>query len=245
MKINSRILGGVAAVALLQFATSNAFALGGTLSSLTRTAGGYYSGNGGEFTITGSGLDLSGYVGGANGTSLTSDSFQTFCIETDEHTFSGSGDYYVNDRAVNGGSNIPGPGFDKLSVGTAWLYSQFAQALWSSYTYTAGAGRVTSAGDLQNAFWMLEGEIPWVGSNPFLVVVLAALLTDQTGAQSNAATGEYGVYALNITKDGAVAQDQLYYNPNGLLVPDGGLSLVLLGMSLSGLALLRRRYQAA
>jgi len=243
MKMNSRILGGVAAVALLQFATTGALALGGTLSSLDRTAG-YYSGNGGEFTIKGSGLDLSGYT---SDTSLTSDGFQTFCLETDEFTFSGSGDYYVNDRAVNGGANIPLVGFDRLSKGVAWLYSLFAKGELDDYgyDYAAGSGREGTAWELQRAIWMLEGEIGWDGDNDFLEDAALALTLDQAGLQANAATGEYGVYVLNITKDGEVAQDQLYYNPNGLLVPEGGLSLVLLGMSLSGLALLRRRYQAA
>ena len=58
----------------------------------------------------------------------------------------------------------------------------------------------------------------------------------QALAQANGAWN-YGVYAVNLTVPGtgAVAQDGLIY------VPDGGMTLMLLGVGLGGLALTGRR----
>jgi hypothetical protein len=50
----------------------------------------------------------------------------------------------------------------------------------------------------------------------------------------------FGVYVLNNFEGEKFRQDQLYYNPNGERVPDGGANLILLGLALSGLSAFRR-----
>ena len=54
-----------------------------------------------------------------------------------------------------------------------------------------------------------------------------------------------GVQAVNVTyPNGALSQDQLYYGgtpQQQLSVPDGGMTISLLGMALAGLGLVARR----
>src|ERR1017187_8366078 len=73
-------------------------------------------GNGGEFTAVTSGLGT----------------FQTFCIEYNEEFYPGSTyNYKQNTGAVAGGAGAfaidpnTGLAMDNISIGTAWLYSQF------------------------------------------------------------------------------------------------------------------------
>ena len=200
--------------------------------TIVLTQGPYSSGAGGEFTATTS----------ANGV------FNTFCLEYGEHFYPGrTYTYSISDRAIQGGPNTqPGavPGEDIISVGTAWLYRQFAQHTLANYfTGTEQA----NAGLLQNTIWWLEDERTDPGnSNPFRAAVYAAFANpkiDFTGSD---------VRVMNITDptraDGLATiyrQDQLIYTG----VPDGGNSLVLLGMALAGLAFipagLRRRASPA
>lgn len=235
------------AAALLPFVGSSASAtLIGTTGPLptgiTRTSG-YYTGNGGEFTIGGSGLVLSGYVAGASGTSLNSGAFETFCLETDEYTFGNAGSYLVNDKALLGGYNTNDG--DVLSKGAAWLYAQFASKTWEAgtpvYNYTPGSDRNASAGLLQNAIWYLENEN--TGSSNAFVTAAETEFGSLANARLDNAAGGYGVYVLNTfskTDLTGYAQDQLYYNPTGLKTPDGGTTLMLLGVALGGISFVRR-----
>ncbi len=241
------------AAALVQLAGSNSFAgiigtTGALPTGITRI-GGYYSGNGGEFTIGGSGLDLSGYVSGPTGSSVTSGAFQTFCIERDEYTFSGAGSFRIGTQAIQGGVNTNSG--DALSRGVAWLYSQFASQNWDtpgSYNYVAGSGRSSSAGALQEAIWFLEQELTSYTSGNVFVAAALANFGNLAGAQTAASSGEFGVYIVNTYNQAnftGFAQDQLYYNPNGNLeVPDGGASVMLLGLALGGIVGLRRYLKA-
>lgn len=128
---------------------------------------GYWSGNGGEFTlqILGTGApDLNinwalydsktrDIVGGQN------PSFQSFCVETDEYVNVPGGPYNVvlNNSAVAGGSGGPSP--DPLSVGAAWLYHEFQLGRLTGYDYDPTDGhRSASAAALQQAIWWLEDE---------------------------------------------------------------------------------------
>jgi hypothetical protein len=49
--------------------------------------------------------------------------------------------------------------------------------------------------------------------------------------------GAWSVKVLNITKNGVLKQSQL------VIVPDGGMTVVLLGMALGGMGLIARRYR--
>jgi len=205
---------------------------------------GYFLNTGGEFTIYDFGTSLSneGYsVAPAtmNIPPSMPESFQTFCLEKREGSIA-TNYFVVSGAAVTGGTATSDP----LSMGTAWLYSQFATGLLNvaGGNYFTGDRRV-SAGLLQNAFWMLEGELAVDAGNPYYA---AALLN---GGIGDASVGYLGVYSLNNFIDQASLdnylefgtldgkrQDYLWYH-----VPDGGATLMLLGGALVGLGAIRRK----
>ena len=89
------------------------------------TQGSYQTGSGGESTfetVNPAGwIDLSHYAA----FTASGNKFQTFCIEVGENISYGvTYNAALNTKAVNGGSGGPTP--DPVSVGTGWLYSQFA-----------------------------------------------------------------------------------------------------------------------
>jgi hypothetical protein len=215
--------------------------LGATTVTIDRVNG-YYSGSGGEFNISqviGGGYAASVLVNNNSGNL----GFETFCIEETE-TVSIPGTYNAVRNpygdAVGGGVNLgtPGPdGGDPISIGTAYLYYNFAKGLLA-YNYTPGAGRIASAANLQNAIWYLENEITLtsaqIAANPYLTLV-SGLYGSAEFANAN---GAFGVGALNDTyPNGSRAQDML-------VLPDGGFTVILLGMALGGFSLLARRIRA-
>ena len=209
--------------------------------------GPYQTGQGGEFTLNAlspSGLDTSGYAAGVTGGIGLPGTFQTFCIEGNEY-IAGYDTIYnasLDTYAEAGGQTGATAGKDPVSVGTGWLYSQFAQGILAGYNYDGDTdaqidARRFSAGLLQDALWWLEGEmgLDYDASNIFMAAVVG--LFGQIGARADGAA-TYGVYALNIwTAGGVKAQTQLFYS-----VPDGGTTLMLLGGALVGLGALRRKF---
>ncbi len=139
----------------------------------------------------------------------------------------------------------------------AWLYCQFASKDWEAgtpvYDYVVG-DRDDSAVALQNAIWFLEEELTNVDAglaNPFVQAALDKFgtagdtdLEKLVDARMANAAGGFGVYVLNNFDGTSFKQDQLYYNPNGERVPDGGANLLLLGLALSGLSFFRRHLKA-
>jgi len=133
--------------------------------------GGYYSGNGGEFTLSErsgySYLSNSAYADVAKNRGSTTNSFQTFCMEGGEYVVQPM-DIVVSTTAINEATGaITGSGShavkgsltygDNLEAETAYLYYMFATGQLDKYDYT-GSDRDTDAGDLQNVIWMFEGE---------------------------------------------------------------------------------------
>ena len=190
---------------------------------------------GGEFTVqvydNPAWLDLTDYdVKTKNLLAEPVPTFQTFCIDEQESiALNGIYNAIVNTDAVKGGEATSDP----LSVGTGYLYSQFAGGTLVGYAYS-GEARKTSARDLQDALWYLEGT-----QGQTINAFYTNLLTNIFGSLENAMKDggwKYGVYALNLTDArGAYAQDVLYY------APDGGATLMLLGGALIGLGALRRK----
>jgi hypothetical protein len=219
-------------------------------------SGTYASGVGGEFTLTPDPLssfilDTSGYHTWTKGIG-GSGSFQTFCIETDEYIRNDS-DIWVSE-AFKGGSK-PGShawdggvqtGGDDLNTQTAYLYTQFAKGVLSSYRYNSGASlRKTDAGQLQNAIWFLEGEKGLTAGSQAEIWVQEAVTASATQfglylPNSNdplygSWSGIGNVRVLQLYKDTQYGQDQLYLTP----VP-GAVLLGLLGLTAAGIKL--RKY---
>ncbi len=214
----------------------------------------YSNGSGGEFTLFDvTNLDLSGYVAGVtSGIEGKSSSFQTFCLERTENA--ANSHFVVGTEVVRGSTGSS----DALSLGTSWLYSQFAQGSLSSYLYNdfSGNSRDDSAELLQLAIWALEGED--VGSTNLTTNVFYQAAISNFGslaaATSDATVGAYGVYVLNnfdsasnlskFVNSGDDSkgrkQDFVYF-----AVPEGGATAMLLGLAFGAAALVRRATRRA
>ena len=94
---------------------------------------------------------------------------------------------------------------------------------------------MATAKELQQTIWWLEDETTVMPLNPFTTAAYAQFVDPK----QDASAGEFGVWALNLTlRDGTRRQDVPVY-----LTPDGGLTLVFLGLGLGGLSVLSRRLQ--
>ena len=159
--------------------------------------------------------------------------FQTFCLEVSEHVSAyGTYNAVLNNAAVLGGGGAVN-GADPISIGTAYLYSEFAKGTLKDYVFTGTeAAREASAALLQNAIWYLEGE---GGANNAYVAWATSQVTGGNPFVNN--NGTYNVAVLNLTASDGLHQDVLVATP----IP---AALWLLGSGLLGLVGLRRRFKA-
>ena len=168
--------------------------------------------------------------------------FATFCLEKTEYLAYGlTFNYALNNGAVAGGLEVPAdstPGLDEISWGTAWLYDSFR----NSASFATTDAQVVA---LQNAFCYLEDEIAsgdFADKTYYTLAANAAVAASIANVAQDAA-GAFGVKVMNLTVYGTDGLEG--YHPTRrqdlLYVPDGGTTLVLLGLGLSGLAFASRR----
>ena len=211
--------------------------------TLYQDTGNYSYGNGGEFQAVGdAGLNsVVNWSAYASSTAVKDSYFQTFCTEQLEY-FSPGSSYSVSSIGNNALYNAGGPPGVPITLGVAYLYSQFAAGTLGGYDYAYGVGRVASAGNLQQAIWYLLGE-----SGDGAQLTGAALLDLQNSgiAEANwtaAANGAYGVQDMVLAQPGQV-QDQLV-----IVVPEPTTmiagALLLLPFGASTLRILRRNRAA-
>jgi hypothetical protein len=95
--------------------------------------GPFQTGGGGEFTLkAGDGLSVPGNYAAVAKDQYVNGTFQSFCLEKGEYIYPNSLNYVtMGDAARNGG--IGGPSPDPISLGTAYLYQQFATGVLSGY----------------------------------------------------------------------------------------------------------------
>ena len=216
----------------------------GRAATLTMNASPYWNGNGlygGEYTATSATLGNSGYSSLVTA-GLATGAIQTFCLEYGEHFSFGSSYSYAIGNAATLGSGGAVSGSDRISNGTAWLYSQFATGTLANYSYAAG-GRAASDSQLQLAFWFLEDETPLISGygayDPNSNVFLSAAFS-QFGSLAAAkadAANAFGVSVLNLTTGDTHNQSQLYYSGGGDIpsVPDSGSTFAFMGAAMLGL----------
>ena len=196
---------------------------------------GYHAGSGGEFNvspITGVGyapVDLYNNNSGQLG-------FGTFCVDRDTPiVVPGQYTAVVNPNGITSSGN-------QISIGTAWLFQQFAYGTLAGYDYTPGAGRASSAFNLQLAIWTLEGTYNYQGNpnggNIFLQKIEQLYGSIAAGSVDNNQQISVGVLLLTDPRTGQNAQPML------TLLPDGGSALILLGMALSSMAVVARKFRA-
>jgi hypothetical protein len=187
--------------------------------------------------------------------------FQSFCLETN-FTYPGSPPTLptapLNDLISNSIINSGGT----VTLGTAWLYSQFAAGTLTGYNYTNTAAsfgatgwaspRGTDAAALQAAIWYLQGQITFTqaggSTNQYLNLLTASTgsgglgLGTLSAALASDPNNIYNVEVLNVGDAAAnyQYQAQLVIAPSS--VPDGGTTVMLMGIALGGLALLRRKF---
>ena len=209
---------------------------------LYQDTGNYSYGNGGEFRAVGN-ADLNAVVSFGSYSAATSGTlasggqyFETFCTELLEE-FTPGNSYAVSAIGNNAMYNhTSGPNGIPITLGIAYLYSQFAAGTLNGYDYTYGSGRTTTAGQLQTAIWIMLGETSgtmatWVTDD------LTAALGSDTSKWYQASDGAYGVHDMVLLQPGD-AQDQLVVVPEPTTVLAG--ALLLLPFGASTLRILRR-----
>jgi hypothetical protein len=198
---------------------------------------GYYQYPGGEFNVTSvnpSDPQFLAILGHYSPSAIVSGGFETFCN-------SGNTGLQGNPQTA---TIIP----NNVSLGGAWLYSQFALGILSGYDYNPSgafgifASRADAAYALQNAIWALnQTGANDLNTGAFGYSYFMGLAFGMFGnSETNAANGAYGVEELYLSVTSPNG-GQIVAQPMLVLVPDGGSTVILLGMALAGIGYFSRR----
>ena len=195
--------------------------------------GGYSYGDGGEFTAYTSPDDFLDYY---TPKTIVNGGFETFCVELYVNFYPGAAySFNISDTDSQGRA---------LTAGAALLYYDFAKGILPGYDYNAGSGRSLSAGELQAAIWLLQGDqvnsgFPTGGpGNPFYDYAASVLGTNDVTAANN---GLYDVHIMELwNSDGGAAQNQLVISG----VPDTGTTAGLLGLGVVAVVAARRKMES-
>jgi len=202
--------------------------------------GPYQYNYGGEITATLS-SGVSGYVPGVTSGFVNSGSFQTFCVEFSESLVVGTFTAIPANMTTMTGFT--------LNKGTAWLYEQFAAGTLSGYNYGPDATiRKVSANALQQEIWHLMGNQAAANSIFDPIVDAAALAGNWNKLDANTTefsdTRLLNMWVVGQVGQSAGARQDLLFIPGFFNdtpgVPDGGLTLALLGMGLTSVGFVSR-----
>jgi hypothetical protein len=199
----------------------------------------------GEYKVVTSGAS---FVANYDSKAIFGNGFSTFCIDRyDSFTYGVAYNATLSSYLWAGTGN-------KLSLGSAYLYSQFALGTLAGYSYTGTTARNTSADWLQKTLWALEGQgysSVLAASNPFYNQ-LVTMFGSTAGAQADA-NGAYGVKVLQLTDDcDEIKQSQLVLCnppvPHTTPIPEPSTvvagALLLLPFGVSALRIIRRKNAA-
>ena len=219
--------------------------------------GNYSYAAGGEFTAITSPTDpfLQFYAPDAKATVGSATGFQTFCIETGVEFTPGHSYFYTlgNQAMPFSGGGTGSAAF--LTTGAAWLYYEFGTENLSGYNYqnnnitSLNPSRETDAGLLQAAIWWFQGKqtysgyaTPTIVNNPFYADVEVYLSSnDLTDSSLYGGSSVEILQMWSNANDTGAAQNQLVLTSGSWSVPDGGMTIALLGGALIGLQVLRRK----
>ncbi len=204
-------------------------------------------------TLTQNTSAYSGANGGGEFKAVTSGNgtFQTFCIDVGHDFYPGrTYNYTLSQQTFVGSGN-------NISIGTAWLYSQFLNGTLSGYNYTDGSANTSSATKLQSVFWGLENSSYgsslsyFNNSNPFYSAVVTEFGSLAAAEADAGANNIYGVEVMNLYSGNDpsknLAQSQLVRVPlpPTASVPEPSTivagALLLLPLSISAVKILRRK----
>jgi len=197
--------------------------------------------------------DLSAYYAYAHGT--LANSFRTFCVEPNSPSIASSGTAKLN--FTDGNSTRVSIDNKAVSIGTAFLYKQFATASFapSLYDYTNASQRSSDYSSLLTTLRALmspQGSLDWT-TNKYLRYLLS--LNDSREYWTSiynpgdryTEIGDYAIFVMNISNSSGTGeyQDFLYiakaqYPNNGVPEP-ATLLLWTLGAGTLGFGYRRRR----
>jgi hypothetical protein len=234
--MKSKIGCGIVAASLL--AAQGVFASFIGTGSLNIVAPGYPPDQAGPYTVT-----ILGVTSGLRPIS-TGGSFETFCMGPQVDYYPGSTYNYEISDTVQPSGVVSSPGYDYVTWGVAWLYSQYRAGAIGAGTQN---NHLNDA--LQDAIWTLQGQsLAGVTFYPdstayqnFMDAAANAAAVANISSDQNNANGAFGVYALDMVSGGTYAQPQLCMVP--VPEPDTILAgaLMLLPFGAGALRLVRRR----